>query len=96
MSDTIKYILIQTGYCVFGSGHTYSECLADASQWLEPNENGSYTPARIELELLSSAHKYHGAEGGFQVLEAGDEGFDSYLESQGGFYRNSEGDWEAE
>lgn len=94
MSKPIRFALIQSGLCVFGTGHTYRDCLRDAAQWLEADEGGAYyTPARIENELLSSDNKYYRCHGGFEVLEAGDPDFDSYLENQGGFRKNRRGNW---
>lgn len=93
MSKPIKFILVQSGYCVFGTGNTYTACLRDAAKWLEGDEDGSYTPQKIRDELLSSDHKYYGCEGGFKVLEQGDKDFDSYLENQGGFRKTRRGNW---
>ena len=46
MSKPIRFALIQSGLCVFGTGHTYRDCLRDAAQWLEADEGGAYyTPA---------------------------------------------------
>ena len=77
----VKFILVQSGYCVFGSGNTYQECLREASKWIEVDEQGDFTPQRIENELLKNQVN----DGDFEILEDGDDEFDDYLETQGGF-----------
>lgn len=87
----IKYALIQSGYCVFGVGATREECLIDASHWLEADENGAFTPERIENELLKPGRN---VDGDFYVIDNNNSEFDDYLENQGGFEK-IDGEWVA-
>ena len=94
--EIITHALIQNGYCVFGTGDSYESCLEDACNWLEPDDNEdnpycgeSYTPARIEVELLSDNNR--NVDGKFQVITVADPYFDSYLNAQGGFRKTLDG-----
>lgn len=88
----IKYALIQSGYCVFGVGATREECLADASNWLEADENGKFTPERIENELLCTGRP---VDGDFYLIDSKNPEFDDYLEAQDGFEKIN-GEWVSE
>ena len=90
MTNTIalKFALIQSGYCVFGVGSTRDACLIDACQWLESNEDGAYTPDRIENELI--ARRGQRVDGDFYILDSRSIEFDNYLENQGGFEKRND------
>ena len=86
----ILFALIQSGYCVFGVGTTYEACLLDASNCLEPDENGSFTPERIESELICNASSQ--VDGSFDVIEPDHPEFESYLKNQCAFEKRGK-DW---
>ena len=80
----IKFAVVQSGYAVFGAGNTYDEAIADAAQWMEPENGrqGDMTTEQVE-ELL--VNRRNAVNGDFYMLDSSDEEFDSYLENQGGF-----------
>ena len=86
---SIKFAVVQSGYCVFGTGHTRDDAVADACKWLEPNhETGeAYTPDSLEIELDEA--QFHGD---LILLTSDDDEFDSYLTNQGGFVKRR-GKW---
>jgi len=84
----IKFALIQSGHCVFGTGHTYRGALLDAGNWLEHDEHGRYTPQRIENELIKPRGQR--VDGDFYVIENDEEEFNSYMKNQGGFIKRGE------
>lgn len=80
----IRFAVIQSGYVVFGVGHTREEAIADAAIWMEPGT----TTADVESMLDEANHN----DGDFYIMESNDDEFDSYLEKQGGF-KNVNGEW---
>ena len=82
MKKEIRFAFIQSGYCVFGVGATRDEAIQDAAKWLEPDNGpqGSMTVEEVE-DLI----KPQIVNGGFTVIQAGNEEFDSYLRNQGGY-----------
>ena len=91
MSTEIKYAVIQSGYCVFGTGATERAAIEDAAQWLEDEfgRQGGLTPEEVEAQL---APRYGHVDGDLIVVRNDDQIFDSYLENQGGFEKRG-GQW---
>lgn len=77
MSKSIKFEVIQSGYCVFGAGYTERGALIDACKWLEPirdeadpNFGERWTPARL-AEHLSPRHNH--VDGDMIMIDSDDE-----------------------
>jgi hypothetical protein len=89
MKTELKFAFIQSGYCVFGAGATWDDAIADAAKWLE-GEGGQQGDMTIdEVENLIEPQL---VDGGFTIIEAGSEEFDSYMRNQGG-YEQIDGKW---
>ena len=90
--STIEFAFIQSGYCVFGAGHTKGQAIADAREWLESEngEQGGMTLAEVRALLTNDR-----VDGGFRVISSNDAEFDSYLKNQGG-YSQRNGEWFAD
>ena len=88
-SKSIEFAFIQSGYCVFGAGHTEEQAIADAREWLESEdgEQGGMTLPEVRAMLTNDR-----VDGGFRVISADDSEFDSYLKNQGG-YSQRRGKW---
>ena len=82
--ESIKFALIQSGYCVFGVGFTIKKAISDASKWLEnpAGEQGGMTIREVE-QLVVSRPNY----GDFTILSNEHPEFDSYLKNHGGFVK---------
>jgi len=90
----IEFAVIQSGYCVFGAGSTEEAAIRDAAQWLE-DENGQQGGLTIDevRDRLEPIHNH--VDGDLILMDVDDEGFDSYLENQGGYIKHS-GKWYSE
>lgn len=75
----IRFAVVQSGYAVFGVGHTREEAIADAACWMDPAKR-SRTEEQVEELLVDRPN-----DGDFYVLESGDEEFDSYMRAQDAF-----------
>ena len=86
--DIIKFAVIQSGYCVFGAGHTRSAAIEDAALWMDgpDNRQGSMSPDQVEESLVARPN-----DGDICLIEAGSEEFDSYLRNQGGYTLTADG-----
>ena len=84
--SNLNFAVIQTGFCVFGAGGTREEALIDASKCLEPDENGRFSPQRIENEM-GTAH------GELNIIDKEHRDFDSYMEAQGCYTKSDSGQW---
>jgi len=86
---SLKFAVIQTGYAVFGAGHTRQQAIDDARNWLE-DENGVQGGMSVsDVEELISVRPN---VGDFTILSADDPDFDSYMKNQGGFVQRN-GEW---
>jgi predicted RNase H-like HicB family nuclease len=82
--NEIKYIVIQSGYYVFGAGNTRDEALEDAAEWMEGINNAD--------EVESLIKPGNTVDGDICVIDESDDEFDDYLEEQGGFVK-IDGKW---
>lgn len=86
---SLKFAVIQSGYCVFGVGTTEYEALIDACNWLGPDDSGNeYTPESLRSELAGRRGRVNGD---LMLIDSENDEFDSYLENQGGFVRRGRG-----
>ncbi|MEN6587245.1 MAG: hypothetical protein ABFE02_14490 [Sulfuricella sp.] len=79
----IRFAVIQSGYAVFGVGHTREEAIADAVDWMEPGT----TTADVESMLADRPN-----DGDFYIMESDDDEFDCYMKNQHAF-KNVNGEW---
>ena len=84
----VNFIVVQAGVCIYGSGETENDAIADARR----NMAADY-PDDASLLPHSLVPRGRQVDGDLVMLEVGDHDFDSYLSNQGGFERRSDGVW---
>lgn len=88
--QSIKFVVIQEGYTVFGAGNTRAEAIADSTEWLE------MSAAQVKATLVP---RWEANDGDLCIITAADNAdeFNSYLEDhEGGGFVQREGAWYAE
>jgi hypothetical protein len=84
-NNEIKFIVIQSGCAVFGTGDTVEAAINDSVEWIE----GADTAADVENMLVGTNDA---VDGDFYILSSSDDEFDGYMENQGAFDKH-EGRW---
>ena len=83
MTD-LRYAVVQSGYAVFGVGHTEAEAIADAATWIEPKEGrqGDLTPEQVADMCVTQP-----MDGDLCIISADNDpkDFDSHMRANGGY-----------